>query len=243
MSNYKFLNKVWAIIPARSGSKRLKNKNLLKVGKLSLVGHAIKIASGTKNIHRIFVSTDSKKIMSESKKYNAEVPFLRSKKNSQDNSNDFDVLNEFLQKISKLENKLPKFIILLRPTTPLRNVKTINKAIKKFKRLKNYDSLVSAHKMNEPVHKKFFIKKNFLVPVISGLTNDQANKPRQKFISSYTANGYLDIIKTENIFKKKYLGKKCFPFILQRAIDIDDKLDLLIANCLINKNKNNVSKI
>ena len=97
--------------------------------------------------------------------------------------------------------------------------------------------------MNEPVHKKFFIKKNFLVSVISGLTNDQANKPRQKFISSYNANGYLDIIKTENIFKKKYLEKKYFPFILKRAIDIDDKLDLLIANCLINKNKNNVSKI
>ena len=81
------------------------------------------------------------------------------------------------------------------------------------------------------------IKKNFLVPVIPGITNDQANDPRQGFPSSYTANGYLDIIKTKNIFiKKKYLGEKCLPFIIPKAIDIDDRLDLDIVNYLADKN-------
>jgi CMP-N-acetylneuraminic acid synthetase len=161
---------------------------------------------------------------------------MRSKKNSIDQSNDFDVLNEFLKKIYKIEKNLPKYIILLRPTTPLRNSKIIDKAITKFKKIQRYDSLISVHMMNEPVHKKFFVKKNVLKPVISNITIDQANNPRQNFPSSFTANGYLDIIKTENILeKKKYLGDKCFPFIVPRTIDIDDKLDLNIANYLLGK--------
>ena len=74
--NVKFSNQVWAIIPARSGSKRLKNKNLLKVGKISLVGHAIKIAKNTKGINRIFVSTDSTKIKNESSHSNITGEFF-----------------------------------------------------------------------------------------------------------------------------------------------------------------------
>lgn len=236
--NVKFSNQVWAIIPARSGSKRLKNKNILKVGKISLVGHAIKIAKNTKSINRVFVSTDSKKIKKESIKHNAEIPFLRSKLNSQDFSTDFDVLNEFLKKIYKFEKILPKYIIFLRPTTPIRNEKVISRAIAKFKKLKNYDSLVSVHKMDEPVHKKFFIKKNQLKTIFSKISIDNANEPRQGFQPSYTANGYLDIIKTENIFKNKYLGRKCFPYIVKKSIDIDDKIDLIFANFLISKKKN-----
>ncbi len=237
MNKYLSSNDVWSIIPARSGSKRLRNKNLKKVKKLSLIARAIKISKNSKLIKRTFLSTDSEKLKKEGLKFKAEVPFLRSKKNSRDQSNDFDVLNEFLKEIYKVEKIVPKYIILLRPTTPLRNSKVIDKAILKFRKVKKYDSLVSVHKMNEPVHKKFFIKKNLLVPAISGLTNDQANNPRQGFPSSYTANGYLDIIKTKNIFiKKKYLGEKCFPFIMPKTIDIDDGLDLDIANYLADKN-------
>jgi len=150
------------------------------------------------------------------------------------------VLKEFLIKIYKTEKKFPKFIILLRPTTPLRNRNIIDKAIMKFKKLKDYDSLISVHEMNEPVHKKFFINKDKLKPVISSQSVDAANNPSQSFPKSYTANGYLDIIKTKNIFEKKYLGKKCFPFIVQRTIDIDDKTDLFIANYLNSKKLINV---
>ena len=88
--------------------------------------------------------------------------------------------------------------------------------------------------MNEPVHKKFFILKDKLKPAIGNLTLDQANNPRQKFKKSYTANGYLDIINTKNIFlKKNYLGRNCYPFITQSAIDIDDQTDFEIAKFLI----------
>ena len=61
-------------------------------------------------------------------KYNAEVPFLRSKKNARDVSTDYDVVKEFLFRISTLEKIIPQYILYLRPTTPMRLNKTINRA-------------------------------------------------------------------------------------------------------------------
>ena len=239
MDNYEFVDEVWALVPARSGSKRIKNKNLKKIDNLSLVARAIINCKKSRNIKRTFLSTNSLKIKNEGLKFGAEVPFLRSNKNSQDYSNDFDVIKEFLIKINKAEKIIPNYIIFIRPTTPIRNTIILNKAIKKFRSLKNYDSLVSVHEMNEPIHKKFFIKNNKLKPVFKNMSLDQANHPRQKFKKSYTGNGYLDLIRTKNIvLKKNYLGKNCYPFLTQSSIDIDDNLDFEIAKFLINKNIN-----
>jgi CMP-N-acetylneuraminic acid synthetase len=138
------------------------------------------------------------------------------------------VVLEFLDKILQIQNALPKFIMYLLPTSPFRESKILDRAIIKFKKLKGYDSLTSVDKMNEPVHKKFFIKNNQLKPVFSNLSIDDANKPRQSFPSSYNFNGYLYIFKTKNILKKN-LGTKCFPFIIPRTIDIDDQFDLSFA--------------
>ena len=228
MKNLIMNNNVWSLIPARSGSKTIKQKNLQKILNYSLVSYAIKASKKSKFISRTFVSTDSKKIKREALKFGAEVPFLRSKKNSGDKSTDYDVVLEFLTRILHIQNILPKYIMFLLPTTPFRESKVLDKAIIKFKKLKNYDSLASVDKMNEPVHKKFFIKNNKLKPVFSNLSIDDANKPRQSFPTSYNFNGYLRIFKTKNILKKN-LGTKCFPFIISRTIDIDDQFDLNFA--------------
>ena len=87
-------NKIWAIIPARSGSKSIKNKNLQKINDYSLVARAIIVAKKCKHIDRVFLSTDSLKIKKEGMQYKAEGPFLRSKKNARDVSTDYDVVKE-----------------------------------------------------------------------------------------------------------------------------------------------------
>lgn len=236
MKNIIFLNQVWALVPARSGSKSIKNKNLKKIGKYSLVARAIIVAKKCKMINRVFVSTDSLKIKNEAIKYKAEVPFLRSKKNSGDKSNDYDVVKEFLFRTLEIKKKVPKYILYLRPTTPFRSLSVINKAILKIKKLQNYHSLVSVNKMSEPVHKKFFIRKKMLQPIFSNLTIDKANGPRQNFPNSYSANGYLDIINSKNIFKyRKYLNKKCYPYIVPETIDIDTSFELTLARNYLKK--------
>ena len=76
------------IIPARKGSKRIKNKNIIKLNNIPLIGHVIKTALKSKIFSKVIVSTDSKKIQSIAKKYGADVPFIRSKKLSNDFTRD-----------------------------------------------------------------------------------------------------------------------------------------------------------
>ena len=106
-----------AIIPARKGSKGLKSKNKLIISKLPLIAHSILSAKKSKKISKIIVSTDCKDIAKISKKYGAEVPFLRNKNLARDNSM---VMDSYFEVIDKLNNKVENFVALL-PTSPLRS--------------------------------------------------------------------------------------------------------------------------
>jgi len=239
-------NEVWSIVPARSGSRGIKKKNLQKILGYSLLNYTISASKKSKHIIRTFVSTDSEAFRSEALRCGAEVPFLRSKKNSSDTATDFHVIYEFINKLIETKSIIPKYFIYLLPTTPFRDPKILDSAIIKFKKIKKYDSLVSVCQMDAPVHKKFFIKNNRLKPVFSNLSLDDAHKPRQNFPKSFTNNGYMSIVKTRNILKKISLGVNCFPFIVPKSIDIDNKQDLLFARYAakkiykIKKNKKNV---
>jgi CMP-N,N'-diacetyllegionaminic acid synthase len=223
-------NEVWALIPARIGSKSVKKKNLQKISGKTLLEYSIQTANFCKRIENVYVSTDSVLIKNIAIRQGAKVDGLRKKRYSKDNSTDFEVFKDFF---CKRKNKsLPEYFIYLRPTTPLRDYKIIDKAIAKFKKLKFYDSMISVHEMSETAYKKFVIKKKFLKPLFSNLTLDYVNKPRQNFIKTYSGNGYFDIIKTKNIYKKKYLGKKCFPFITKKKIDINSYFDLELTRYL-----------
>ena len=127
-----------AIIPARAGSKGLKNKNKLVLGSIPLIAHSILAARQSKFISRIIVSTDSNEIAEISKKYGAEIPFLRSKKLASDNSMVMDAYFEVIENIDNKEN-IKNFIALL-PTSPLRESQDIDNAIKLFFKKKSRHS-------------------------------------------------------------------------------------------------------
>ena len=122
-----------AIIPARKNSKGIKNKNIINYKGKPLIYHSIKTALKSKLIDKVIVSTDSKKYQNMSIKFGASAPFLRPKNYSRDNSLDRDfILHATRFLISK--NYYPDLIIILRPTTPNRLVKIVNKGIKLFKK-------------------------------------------------------------------------------------------------------------
>ena len=116
-SNYKIL----AIIPARSSSKSVKNKNIKKINNIPLIGYSINTAKKSKLINKIVVTTDSKKIKELALKFNAEVPFLRPKSIAKDNSRDIEFIKHTLKELKRRENYSPNVIVLLRPTLPFRN--------------------------------------------------------------------------------------------------------------------------
>ena len=104
----KYLNEVWAVIPARSGSKGLKNKNIKKFKNKPLFSHSVRSAINSNQIDKVIFSSDSKKYISLAKRYKCEFYHLRSKKNSRDISTDIEVFKEIVKffKNRKIKNFL-----------------------------------------------------------------------------------------------------------------------------------------
>ena len=94
-------NKTICLIPARGGSKRVKNKNIKKLYGKPLIQRVIENAKNSKRFKEIYVSTDSIKIKKLALKFGAKVPFIRSKKLSNDRATIKDVINDFIKRVIK----------------------------------------------------------------------------------------------------------------------------------------------
>ena len=124
-------DEILAVIPARSGSKGIKNKNLIKINKYSLLERAIRTAKQTNCFNKILVSTDSQKYAEIAIKAGAEILELRPKKLSGDKTTLALVLKDLLIKLKK-QDKFYKNIISIQPTSPFLQYKTLQKAVNLF---------------------------------------------------------------------------------------------------------------
>lgn len=218
--------KILALIPARQGSA-LKNKNIKNYKGKPLIFHSINAALKSKLINKIVISTDSmkyRKLCLNKFKNKIEIPFLRPKSISGDKSKDYEWIKHSLLFLKKNQKYLPDIVVHLRPTTPNRNEKIIDKAISLFlKNLKFASSLRSANEFSQPPEKMFKIVNGFF----RGYFNknkfvEYYNFPRQNFPKSYLPNGYIDIMKPKIILNYRMLhGNKILPFITNQTNDID----------------------
>jgi|TARA_B100001093_G_C26792497_1_gene999596 CMP-N-acetylneuraminic acid synthetase len=228
----KLINQVWAFIPARSGSKSIRNKNLLILKKKPLIAHSLNVAKKCKIFKKIIFSSDSDKYYNIAKKF-AKIYFhKRSKKISGDNTTDFEVFYDF---VKNFKGNLPMFFVHLRPTTPFRRSKDIEKIVRKFIiNQKKFSSLRSVSIMSNPSYKSVTIRNNKLFsPIFNSFQLDKINLPRQKYESTFIPNGYIDIIKTKSIIKGFLHGNKVMPYINKNYIsDIDVKKDFEIARLI-----------
>src|SRR5687767_14237993 len=112
---------IYAVIPARGGSKGVPRKNLRSVSGVPLIAYSIKAALKTPSIERTIVSTDSPEIADVAKNLGADVPFFRPEEISQDRSTDYEFVAHMLEWLQNNEGKIPSQIVHLRPTTPLRD--------------------------------------------------------------------------------------------------------------------------
>ena len=128
--------KILGIVTARSGSKGLKNKNIINFGNKPLLAHPIIALKKSLLIDYIFFSTDNALYAKKGKKYGANVPYLRQKKLSGDNVTSAKVIIEILKWFKKKNNNFD-IIILLEPTSPLTNYKDVRKIIKSLPQTPN----------------------------------------------------------------------------------------------------------
>ena len=233
------MTKILAVIPARSGSKSIKDKNLLKIKGKSFLELSILTAKKSSLINRIIVSTDSEKYAKLSEKFGAEVPFLRPKSISKDNSHDKEFFTHLIEKLKNLEGYLPEYIIHLRPTTPIRKASIIDDAIKKFIEKKSFNSLRSVQEMSESSFKTFEVSGSSLKPLsFLDLNIEDLNRPRQSFPKTYQANGYVDIISVDYFLKQNKLhGEKVMAFLTDPVIEIDSIHDYKNLKERLEKNK------
>ena len=201
------------VIPARSGSKGVLNKNIKKLNGKELLIYSIETAREIVPALRIIVSTDSEEYAEIARKNGAETPFIRPKSIALDNSTDFEVFEHLYNWFIINEKVKYDSAIHLRPTTPLRDINIVNHAIKTFEE-KRADSLRSGHKATESPF-KWFMKdsEGYFKGLDPTLTTEDINKARQQFEPVYIPNGYIDIFNLGNIDKYKSLhGKKMYIY-------------------------------
>jgi CMP-N,N'-diacetyllegionaminic acid synthase len=223
--------KILCVIPARSGSKGIPNKNIMKFKGLPLIAWSIKHAKGSKYAKqmKIVVSTDSEEYAFIAKKYGAEVPFLRPKNISLDKSSDIDFFKHCVAHLKETEKYMSDIIVHLRPTSPNRKIKDLDNCLNLFiKNRHKYDSLRTVSVFEKSIFKSYLIKKNRLIPLFKSIGNikEPYNECRQKLPKSYIHNGCIDIFNSSLLKKNTISGNRIFPYVINDCLDLDTLQDL-----------------
>lgn len=222
-----------AIIPARSGSKGLKDKNIKLLNGKPLIAYTIEAAKKSGIYSHILVSTDSKKYADIALKYGAEVPFYRSEENASDTASSWEVVKEVLRNYQKLGTEFEMFT-LLQPTSPLRNFEDIKNAYHLFNEKKSI-AIVSVCEMeHSPLWSNVLPKDSSL----DGFLNVETNKQRQSLAKFYRLNGAIYMANVKEFLENQNLYRKgCYAYQMptEKSIDIDTELDFRIAEVILNQ--------
>ncbi len=213
-----------AIIPARGGSKRLPRKNVLDLNGKPLIAYSIEAGLKSKYIDRVVVTSDDEEILAISQKYGA-LTIKRPDELASDIATSFDAIKHTIENTKKYD-----YVILLQPTSPLRNEKHINEAIELLED-KNADAVVSVCEMD---HSPLW--SNTLDDSLSmkGFLKDEVlNKRSQDLEKYFRLNGAIYICNTDKLLEEEsfFLKENIFAYIMNRetSIDIDEEIDFKIA--------------
>jgi N-acylneuraminate cytidylyltransferase len=214
------------IIPARKNSKRLKNKNILPLGKMTLIEHSIVFALKC-DFDKIFVTSDDEVVEDICKKYKNIIFHKRNTNLAQDDTSTLDVMKDVIKKY----NLKDYAVTLFQPTSPFRDEKYLEKMFKLFEEYK--DTIVTVNIIKNPRYG--FIENNIYYP-----SNYRVGNRTQDLKEHFHENGNTYIFDPETILKNRLYNSKLIPCIIDDycGIDIDHKEDLEYAEFLLKKRSN-----
>jgi N-acylneuraminate cytidylyltransferase len=222
-----------AIIPARSGSKGLKNKNILNLCGKPLIAYSIEAALMSNIFDKVVVSTDSEEYRDIALSYGSEV-IIRSQSLSSDNASSFSVIKDVLEKLSATKDDE---IVLLQPTSPLRTTSNIIEAYNLFEENKDkYDFLVS---VSESGKASSLIQQIDDDKSLKNFDKNFKDYARQKF-KEYYPNGAIFIGKVGPYLEKgDFFGGRSLAYFMSKeeSVDIDDFIDFQLAITLLNNKR------
>ena len=226
--------KILGFIPARGGSKGIPEKNIYPLNGKPLIAYTIEEALKSK-VNRLIVSTDSSEIADVSRKYGAEVPFLRPAELAQNTSAIEDAMLDALEKMNRSDGYSPDLIVLLHPTSPLRTAKHIDESIELLLE-KEADSIVSVSEpMEHPCDMVYWDSPGEIKFLVN---TDPGRDQRQAYADYCFLNGAVYVFTRETLrqFKSRF-GPKTYPYMMKQidSIDVDSMDDLLIAEALLTR--------
>lgn len=219
--------RIYAVVPARAGSKGVKGKNVKDFCGKPLMAWQIENGKKSRHISRVFVSTDSEEYRQVAIQHGAEAPFLRPKEISHDTATDLQLFEHFLGWLRENEGHEPSLLVQLRPTAPCLDVETVDSAIDLFlaHEEEDYDSLRTVTPVDHEAYNMYLLDpadSNRLRPVIerSHHKNDKSlviHEPqsvaRQILPAIFWHNAYIDLIRPRTILEQRCcMGRKCLAF-------------------------------
>lgn len=223
-----------AVIPARSGSKGVKDKNIKNLGNKPLMAYTIEACHRAQIFDEIVVSTDDEKYAKVAKDYGASVPFLRPKELASDEAATNDVMLHVLNEM-RVQGKNFDYVILLQPTSPLRNESHILDSVNILTK-QRADSVISICKAEYPSYLTVKLMQN---GELKTKFLDKKQIRRQDEVQEYRINGAIYLTSTHFFLENKsFYGGKVFPLIMEEkdSIDIDEEYQFQLAEFYL-KNK------
>tara|TARA_B100001250_G_C19799196_1_gene790160 strand:- start:1430 stop:2107 length:678 start_codon:yes stop_codon:yes gene_type:complete len=219
-----------AIIPARGGSKRIKNKNIKNFQGKKLILHTIDEIKNSKLFHKIHVSTDSKRIRIIVEKNKQKIDFLRPKRLSKDNIPTKDVVNYTLKKYSSMSIEFDE-VWLFFVSNPFLNNKHIKNAYKIYKSNNKRASVMSVSKYNYPIEwATTQDKSNFLKPYFK-------NKKNKIQKNIFCEAGMFVIYQKNYLINQNKLKYIPYEIPIWETVDIDTIEDFRLAKKLLKISK------
>lgn len=221
---------VLAIIPARSGSKSVKDKNIRLMNGKPMLAYSIEHGLASEKINRVIVSTDSSRYADIALQYGAEVPFLRPKEISGDTSLDIEVFEHALNFLKEKEGYIPDIVVQLRPTYPIRRTEDIDRMIQLLIEDKTIDSVRCIAPAKEVAYKMWRMNDDGIITPLLTDIPEAYNMPRQQLPKIYYQNACIDVVRPSVITEQHSMsGKRIKGYIMEHNFDIDTEEEFLNA--------------
>lgn len=226
-----------ALIPARSGSKRVPSKNVRPLAGHPLIAYTIGAALESGIFSAVVVSTDSQAIADIAKEYGAEVPFLRPAGYAGDLSPDIEWVEDALKRLRELGRESDCFSIL-RPTSPFRQAETIRRAWSEFRAEQGIDSIRAVEKCSQHPGKMWVVRSGRMTPLLTQPPSEQPwhSSQYQSLPEVYVQNASLEIAWSRVVFNGRTIaGETVAPFFTTgyEGFDINQPRDWSLAEELV----------
>jgi N-acylneuraminate cytidylyltransferase len=220
---------VLAVIPARGGSRSIPRKNVKLFAGHPLLAYSIAAGLQSKSVTRVIASTDDDEIAEVARSYGAEVPFMRPAELAQDHTTDLPVFQHALDWLRREEKYVPEIVVQLRPTSPIRPLNCVDRAVEILLANAEADSVRGVVPSGQNPYKMWIIQDSgSMTPLVGDGPPEAYNRPRQELPPTYWQTGHVDVIRAGTISDQGSMsGRVILPLALDSkyAIDIDTPED------------------